>query len=324
MFDYRHRIVAQDLKMHAENVAQKTLNVAVTGSGGLVGSALCPFLTTGGHRVLKLVRSVPDGESEVRWDPKGGNVDADRLEGVDAVVHLAGENIAGARWNDAQKERIRDSRVRGTRLLAESLAGLERRPEVLVCASAVGFYGDRGDEVLDEGSSAGRDFLADVCREWEAAAEPARAAGIRVVHLRFGAILSPAGGALAKMLLPFKLGAGGRLGSGRQYMSWIALDDVVGVAHRALVDTELSGPVNTVAPNPVTNAEFTRVLGRVLGRPTILPMPAFAARLAFGEMADELLLASQRVRPGVLEDAGHGFQLPELEGALRHLLGRRA
>ena len=237
-------------------------------------------------------------------------------------MHLAGENIAVRRWTPAQKARIRDSRVQGTRLLAQSLARLQQPPTVMVCASAIGFYGDRGEELLTEGSAPGSGFLTDTCRAWEAAAQPASEKDIRVVNLRLGVVLSPGGGALAKMLLPFRLGVGGKIGSGRQYMSWIEIDDVVGVIHYALTTDELRGPVNAVAPNPVTNREFTKTLGRVLSRPTIFPMPAFAARLAFGEMADELLLASTRVKPARLQNSGYYFRHPRLEDALRHLLGK--
>jgi uncharacterized protein (TIGR01777 family) len=295
------------------------MHIAVSGSSGLVGSALLPFLTAGGHRVTRLVRK-DAGVGEIPWDPAGGVRDLSHLEGVDAVVHLAGENIAAGRWTAARKEKIRRSRVEGTQRLCESLARLSRRPKVVVSASAMGFYGSRGDEALREDSSPGTDFLAQVCREWEAATEPASRAGIRVVCLRFGMILSPAGGALKKMLLPFKLGAGGRIGSGTQYVSWIGIDDVAGVIHHAIVTESLQGPVNAVTPTPVTNAEYTRTLARVLSRPAVAPLPAFAARLAFGEMADALLLASQRVIPTRLQASGYKFRYPELEGALRHLL----
>jgi hypothetical protein len=297
------------------------LTVVVSGASGLVGSSLLPFLAAGGHRVVPMVRS-RGGPPGVLWNPAAGVVDRAGLERVDAVIHLAGESIASGRWTRAKKGRIRASRVEGTRLLAASLAALEVRPRTLVCASAIGFYGDRGDAALDEASPRGAGFLADVCAEWESAAAPARAAGIRVVQLRFGVILSAAGGALARMLLPFRVGAGGVIGDGRQYMSWIAIDDAVGAIHHALVTTALEGPVNVVAPAAVTNREFTRTLGRVLRRPTIIPMPAVAARLAFGEMADELLLASTRVVPRRLRETGYAFREPDLEAALRHLLGR--
>jgi uncharacterized protein (TIGR01777 family) len=297
------------------------MHILVTGSTGLIGSALIPSLTADGHEVTRLLRSQPKpGEKAISWEPEAGRLDPKGLEGIDAVVHLAGENIA-ERWTAQKKTRIRDSRVKGTRLLSDTLARLEMPPKVLVCASAIGYYGDRGEELLTEASSPGRGFLAEVCQAWEEAAEPARRKGIGVVHLRFGMILSAAGGALAKMLPPFRLGIGGALGSGRQYISWIAIDDVIGAVHHALVSAGMSGPTNTVAPQAVTNQEFTRVLGKVLGRPTVLPMPAFAARLMFGEMADEVLLASARVQPTKLLSTGYVFRYPDLEPALRHVLG---
>lgn len=299
------------------------MKVLLSGSSGLVGSALVPFLTSGGHQVVRLVRSQPRAEgSEVRWDPEAGDIDAAGLKGLDAAVHLAGESIAAGRWTAAKKARILESRVKGTRLIAEALAGLEQPPKVLVSASAIGYYGDRGEETLREESGSGSAFLSEVCRQWEAATEPATAAGIRVVNLRFGIILSLAGGALPRLLTPFRLGVGGRLGSGRQFMSWIAIDDVIGVILHALTTEALRGPVNAVVPQPVTNREFTKTLGRVLGRPTLFPLPAFAARLALGEMADELLLASQRVESARLTASGYQFRFPDLESALRHLLGK--
>ena len=300
------------------------MKVVLTGSSGLVGSALVPLLTGGGHQVVRLVRSQPRPDaSEVRWDPDTGEIDPAALEGVDAAVHLAGESIAAGRWTASRKARILESRVKGTRFLVETLAGLEQRPKVLVSASAVGYYGDRGEERLTEDSGSGSAFfLANVCRQWEAATEPSAAAGVRVVNLRFGIILSAAGGALPRLLTPFRLGVGGRLGSGKQYMSWIAIDDVVGAIVHVLNTEALRGAVNAVAPQAVTNREFTKTLGRVLGRPTLVPMPAFAARLAFGKMADELLLASQRVEPAKLLASGYAFRFPDLESALRHLLGK--
>jgi len=323
MFSYRHAVTKADIEAHAAREGLMSMHVVVTGSRGLVGSALVPFLTTGGHRVTRLVRGMAAGPDETAWDPARGLVDASRLDEVDAVVHLAGENIAAGRWTPARKTEIRHSRVDGTRNLCEVLARLPRPPKVLVSASAIGFYGDRGAEILTEASAPSTGFLPDVCREWEAATGPASRAGIRVVNLRFGMVLSPRGGALQKLLLPFRLGMGGRIGDGRQFTSWIALDDAVGAIHQALCEDALHGPVNAVAPNPVSNAEFTRTLARVLRRPTLLPVPAFAARLAFGEMADALLLAGARVMPARLQSSGYRFRFPELEGALRHLLGRQ-
>lgn len=299
------------------------MKVLVTGSTGLIGSALVPFLAARGHEVVRLVRSQPQpGEAEVHWDPAAGRIDVAGLEGLDAVIHLAGENIAAGRWTAARKARIRDSRVQGTRLLAETLARLSRPPKVLVCASAVGYYGDRGDDLLREDSPPGQGFLADLCQEWEAASEPAAPQGLRVVRVRIGIVLTPRGGALKQMLLPFRMGLGGKIGSGKQYTSWIAFDDLLAAFSHALTNDSLAGAVNAVAPHAVTNREFTKTLGRVLRRPTVFPLPAFAARLAFGKMADELLLAGARIEPTRLLASGFLFRFPELEGALRHLLGK--
>ena len=298
------------------------MKVLVTGSSGLIGSKLVPFLTSGGNEVVRLVRAREAGPGTAFWDPAHGEIDRRAIEGVDAVVHLAGESIASGRWTATRKARIRGSRVDGTRLLAETLARLGRKPKVIVSGSAIGYYGSRGDESLDEQSASGSDFLAEVCREWEGSTRAASDAGIRVVHLRTGIVLSPDGGALGKMLLPFRMGFGGRIGDGGQHMSWIAIDDLLGAIVHALVNDQVQGPLNAVAPNPVTNQVFTRILGRVLSRPTFLPLPAFAARLALGEMADALLLASQRVNPKQLLTTGYRFQFSELEPALRHVLGK--
>lgn len=297
------------------------MNVLVSGATGLIGSALTPELEAAGHRVTRLTRS-PKSEADVRWDPEAGTIDAARLEGVDAVVHLAGESIAEGRWTPEKKQRILESRRRGTRLLAETIAALHAPPKVLVSASAVGYYGDRGNELLREESAPGSDFLAEVCKAWEAAADPAREAGIRVVHPRLGIVLSPKGGALGTTLPIFKIGLGGKIGSGRQYWSWVALDDVVGSILHSLTNENVEGPVNVGAPDPPTNAEYTKVLGRVLNRPTLFPLPAPAARIMLGEVADALLLASQRMEPARLKETGYTFRYPRLEGALRHLLGR--
>jgi hypothetical protein len=295
------------------------MDVAVTGASGLIGSALVPALRDAGHDVRVLVRREPSRPGEVGWDPDAGTIDTEGLVGVGAIVHLAGATI-GKRWTAARKKEVLESRVRGTRLVAETAAALESRP-VLVCASAIGFYGDRGDEVLTEDSSRGTGFLADVVGAWEEAAQAARDAGLRTVHLRTGIVLSTAGGALVPLLRQFKLFAGGRVGDGRQWWSWITLDDVVAGYQRAL-EGDLEGHVNLVAPGAVTNAAFTKALAAALGRPAVLPAPAFAIRAVLGEMGRELLLASQRVSPARLEADGLRFEHPELGAALRHVLGR--
>lgn len=297
------------------------MKILVSGSHGLVGKALIGSLTDDGHEIVRLVRGEPTfGSPDIAWDPQQGRLDAQQLEGIAAVVHLAGESIASGRWTGEKKRAIRESRTKGTSLLSETLARLEQPPQVFVSASAIGYYGDRNDELLSETSAPGKDFLASVCVEWEASARAAVEKGIRTVFARFGIILDANGGALAKMLPPFKLGIGGKVGDGTQWMSWIALDDVVNGLKFVIEDAAIRGPVNFVAPNPVTNAEFTKTLGRVLSRPTLLPMPAFAARLALGEMADELLLSSQRVDPAVLADRGFLFNWPTLEPALKQIL----
>jgi len=299
------------------------MNILVTGATGLIGTALISLLTQNKNRVIRLVRKTQLAPGEIGWDPYAQTLDIEPLEGLDAVVHLAGENIADGRWTAGKKLRIRESRIQGTRFLAQSLASLFDPPKVLVSVSAIGYYGDRGEELLDEESDPGKGFLADVCREWEAATAPAVMRGIRVVHPRLGIVLSTAGGALARMLPPFRLGIGGRIGSGRQFMSWITIEDLVGVLDYAIHNGSLHGPVNAVSPNPLTNQDFSIMLGRVLSKPSFLALPAFAARIAFGEMADALLLASARVLPTKLKESGYIFQFPEVEGALRHVLETR-
>jgi hypothetical protein len=326
MLTYRHETLRQDLAAHARFAERPRLRIGVTGSTGLIGRALVPFLTTGGHHVVRVIRGRRAGEGEASWEWNLGRIQADRLEGLDAVVHLAGENI-GARWTRDRKRRIRESRGIGTRFLAETISRLSRPPAVLVSGSALGIYGNRGDETLTEESatlSAPPDFLTEVGREWEAATEPARAAGIRVALPRLGLVLTPAGGMLGRMLRPFQAGVGGPLGNGRQQVSWIAIDDLLGIFNHLLMTGSLSGPINATSPQPVTNREFAETLGRVLKRPAVLPVPAVALRLAFGEMADVALLASQRMVPARLEASGFGFRYPALEPALRHLLGRTA
>jgi uncharacterized protein (TIGR01777 family) len=298
------------------------LSYAITGASGFVGSALVQRLRRDGHTVLRLVRGTATAGDTAAWDPATGAVDADRLAGIDAVVHLAGENVAGGRWTGSRMQRIHDSRIVGTANLCRALAALPQRPKVLVCASAIGFYGDRGDTELDERSAPGGGFLADVVRGWETATAAALHAGIRVVSLRIGLVLGPGGGALAKMLLPFRLGLGGRLGSGHQYVSWIALDDLVAAITFAAAHAGLAGAINATAPQPVTNREFTKALGRALHRPAVMPVPAFALRLLLGRFADEVLLSSQRVLPKRLLDAGFAFAQPQLAGALTAALRR--
>ncbi|MCU1448807.1 MAG: hypothetical protein JWP02_977 [Acidimicrobiales bacterium] len=300
------------------------MKVVVTGSTGLIGTALVRALEARGDQVTRLVRK-PPGPGEVMWDPDTGDVDARALEGHDAAVHLAGVGIGDRRWSDEHKRAVLDSRVRGTTLLARTLAGLTERPPVLASSSAMGYYGDRGDEVLTEDSGPGTGFLTDVCLKWEAATAPAEDAGIGVVHLRTGLVLSAQGGALKQMLLPFRLGVGGRIGSGRQWWSWISIDDEVGAILAVLDGTVPPGPANLTAPNPVTNTEFTRTLNRVLRRPTLLPTPTIALKALFGgEAVEEMFTGGQRVMPARLEAAGYAFRHPRLEGALRDLLGKPA
>lgn len=297
------------------------MKILISGSHGLVGTALIKALETEHHEIFQLVRHAPGSRSEIEWSPDRYSIALARIEGFDAVVHLAGESIAEGRWTDEKKKRIRESRVKGTKLLGDALANLSNPPRTLVSASAIGYYGDRGDELLTEESAPGEGFLSEVCVEWEEGTALATKKGIRVVNTRFGIILDANGGALAKMLPPFRMGIGGRIGSGKQWMSWIALDDVVGGIKFALTNEVLRGPVNFVAPNPVTNSEFTKTLGKALSRPTLFPIPAFGLRLLFGEMADALLLSSQKVEPSRLQAAGYQFQYSDLQPALGHVLG---
>lgn len=322
VFRYRHQILAQDLALHHKYKPHAPLRILVSGSTGLIGSSLVPFFTTGGHQVTRLVRTEPKpGECAIRWQPSTDQMDTRRLEGFDAVIHLAGENITGF-WSEEKKRRIRESRVRGTRLLSEALASLQNPPRIFLCASATGYYGDRGGEVLTEESGPGEGFLAGVCRQWEEATEPAARSGIRVANLRFGVILTPKGGALAKMLLPFKLGLGGRMGDGQQYLSWIAIDDVIGGINHVLMTEALKGPVNFVAPDPIKNYLFTEILGEALSRPTLIRIPAAALRSLMGEMADEMLLASVRAMPSRLSATEYSFLYSDLACALKHLFGK--
>jgi uncharacterized protein (TIGR01777 family) len=324
LFRFRHQRTQLDLARHSAAGFERPQRIAISGASGLVGSQLVPFLRTGGHDVFRLVRRQPTTADEIFWDPAAGRIDAAALEGMDAVIHLAGVSIAGGRWTASRKAAIADSRVQGTRLLAETLARLEQPPRVLVSASAIGYYGDAGSATLTEQAPAGSGFLAGVVQAWEEATAPAASAGIRVVLPRFGIVLAGAGGLLARLAPAYRFGLGGPLGSGKQFMSWIALDDVLGVLLKAIADDRLAGPVNAVAPHPVTNHDFAQTLGRVLGRPAVLRAPAAALRLAADELADELLLVSQRARPARLEEADFSFAFPTLEDALRQELGRFA
>ncbi|HVF31990.1 MAG TPA: TIGR01777 family oxidoreductase [Acidimicrobiales bacterium] len=297
------------------------MRVLVSGSSGLIGSALVTGLRAGGHDVVRLVRRAPSGPDEVRWDPSAGTLDPADLGRLDGIVHLAGEGIGEKRWTPAQKRRIRDSRIDGTRLLAETAAALEPTPSVFVCGSAIGYYGLRGDEVLTEASSAGTGFLAELTVDWEAAAAPAEAAGIRTVFVRTGIVIAPKGGAFGRLLPFLKLGLGGRLGTGRQWWSWITLEDEVRLLVHALETESLRGPVNATAPQPATNAEIVKAAGRVLGRPTVLPVPKFALSLVMGaELTEEVILAGQRARPEAAEASGFTFSHPDLDSGMRAML----
>ena len=324
LFKYRHSITENDIKankyLEKEN---KIMKILIAGSTGLVGTELTSFLRHQGHEVTSLTRSQKASDQTLFWDPEAGILDETILDGFDAIINLAGENIANKRWDAKQKEKIRSSRVNSTNLLSKAIARLKNPPEVFICASAIGYYGDRPLEALTEDSLANKkDFLAETCKEWEDATKAASEAGVRVINTRFGIILSPKSGAMSKLLLPFQLGLGGIIGNGKQIMSWIALDDVVYAINYLIQDSSISGPVNFTTPEPVTNHEFTKTLGKVLNRPTIFPVPAFGAKLVFGEMADALLLSSAKVQPVKLIASRFKYAYPDLESALRHLLGK--
>lgn len=299
------------------------MKILVTGSSGLVGSALIPFLLIGKHDVFKLVRVRADLKSnEIGWDLKKGVIEPSLLEGFDAIVHLAGENLMG-RWTDEKKKKIVDSRIRSTELICKAISQLNQPPKVLISASAIGYYGNQGEKILTESSPKGEGFLADLCAKWESATKAAVEKGIRTINLRTGLVLSSKGGALRQMLLPFQLGLGGQIGNGQQYMSWIAIDDLIGIIYAAMRQSSLNGPINAVSPYPVTNYEFTKTLGAVLHRPTFLTLPKFILRGVIGEVADALLLSSQRVRPEVLIESRFRFEYPKLEEALEYLLDKK-
>ncbi len=324
IFRYRHETLAADLALHVARLEKKPLTILISGASGVIGSTLVPFLTTGGHRVLKLVRRQPEpGKDEIFWDPARGIIDRGSLPPVDAVIHLAGENIGQGKWTADKKRKIIESRNRSTTLLAHAVGTCDHPPAVFISASAIGYYGNRPDDRMTEECLPGDDFISDVCAQWEESASPAADYGIRTVFLRIGVALSPMGGALERLLPAFRLGLGGKIGHGGQCLSWIGIDDVVGAIYHAVNCPDIEGPVNVVAPNPVTNIAFTRTLGQVLKRPTPFFIPEKMIRFAFGQMGEEILLSSTRVTPGYLERTGYRFRHPDLESTLRHLLGKR-
>ena len=325
VFRYRHALLLGDLVRHAQFADRGPMRIAVTGASGFIGSQLCAFLSTGGHTVLRVGRGAFNpGVVDVPWDPAKDTIDAKLLEGVDAVIHLTGANIA-ERWTDEHRKAIRDSRVQGTTLIAKTIAALERKPRVLLSASAIGIYGDRGDEVLDETSPPGTGFLCDVAREWEASTQAAESAGIRVVHMRTGIVQGAAGGALGKQLPIFRAGIGGPIAGGHDWVSPIALDDEIGAMHFCLMRDDVRGPVNLVCPNPITNADYTKALGDAVHRPAVLPIPAFGLHLLFGtDMSESTILASTRVLPRVLQRAGFEFRHPTIQDILTFELGAAA
>jgi len=324
IFKYRHAITTEDIILHLSGKGMKRpMKIIMTGASGLLGSALIPFFTTGGHIVRTLVRRTPLPEKgESFWDPEKKRIDSSVFDGADAVIHLAGENIGEGRWTDEKKRRIIESRTKGTSLVAETMSRLSSPPPVLICASAIGYYGNRGDKILTENDPSGDDFISKVCSEWEKSAQAAVDKGIRTVFMRIGIALSPAGGALSRLLPPFRAGFGGKIASGSQYMSWVGIDDVIGAFSHVLADNKIAGPVNVVSPNPATNLEFTKILGKILSRSAIFSIPAAAINLAFGEMGREVLLSSTRVVPQKLIESGYRFRNPGLSGALSHLLGK--
>jgi len=323
IFRYRHATTARDIADHLSRSHDGPMNILISGASGVVGRALIPFLTTGGHRVTRLVRKQSlDHESERFWDPARGVLELGDLDDIDVVIHLSGENIGQGRWTPEKKKKIIESRNQTTSLIAESISRLKKPPRVFLCASAIGYYGDRGDDVMTEANECGADFISGVCNEWENAALPAMEKDIRVVFLRIGVVLSPVGGALQRLLPSFKTGLGGKVGSGRQYVSWIGMDDLIGTIYHTIDNDGISGPINLVAPNPVSYLELTRTLGKVLARPAMFTVPAWLIKLVFGEMGKEVLLSSTRVQPEKLIESGYRFRHPKLEGVLRHLLGR--
>lgn len=322
MFEYRHEMTKNDISVLCKNENVKPMKILVTGSSGLVGSSLVPFLKTQGHNVFTLARPQSNKHGELSWEPESGKINPKDLEGFDAIVHLAGENIADGMWTKEKKLRLEQSRILSTRLLADTLLKLENPPSVFVCASAIGFYGDRKDEVLTENSKLGKGFLADLCQKWESEAARVAEKNIRPVMLRIGVVLTCSGGMLQKILPPFELGGGGPIGSGKQYISWIAIDDLVSAIYHCICTPTIKGAVNATAPDACTNNDFTKSLGKVLHRPTIFPVPELALKLVFGEMAKETMLSSCRAEPVKLTETGYKFLYPKLESALKHVLGK--
>ncbi len=324
IFRYRHTVTRRDLAVHLSGKIQRPLRIAITGASGLIGTTLVPFFTTGGHTVSILVRRQPvAGTNEIFWDPENGILNPDDLEGFDVVIHLAGENIGDVKWTDRVKERLTASRVKGTRLLAKTLARLESPPSVFLCASAIGFYGNTGDVPVDESAGAGNQFISELCMNWEEACEEALRAGIRTANLRIGVVLSPQGGALSKVLGFFKAGLGATMGSGAQMVSWISLEDVIYAIHHLIATPGLAGPVNLTAPNPVSNLEYTKTLARILNRPALFHIPEGLIRGIFGQMGEEVLLSGSKVNPSKLLDSGFTFNHPDLTSALKETLGVR-
>jgi uncharacterized protein len=323
IFIYRHQTTFTDIFRHQAVDSHKQMDILISGASGLIGSSLAPFLTTGGHRVFRLVRRPPKRPDEIFWEPESGFVDMDRFDGFDAVIHLAGENIGEGWWSETKKKKIVDSRVNGTATIVNAVLNLRKPPKVFLSASAIGYYGNRGNQILTEQDSVGIDFVSDVCEKWEAAASPLIKNGIRVAFLRIGVILSPLGGALAKLLRPFQLGIGGKISSGNQFMSWISMDDAIYAFHHLLFNENIHGPVNIVSPNPVTNWDFSCALGKVLSMPAKFTVPKKAIEFFFGEMGRETILSSTRVIPDRLVNSGYSFSHPDLESALRHMLGKQ-
>ncbi|HBN26979.1 MAG TPA: TIGR01777 family protein [Desulfobacteraceae bacterium] len=323
VFAYRHRITREEIKIHKKYSNKPGLNILISGASGLIGSALIPFLTTGGHHVTRLVRdkNLTDRDSRF-WDPLQGVLELRKTDYFDAVIHLAGENIGNSRWTVGKKKIITDSRIKSTKLIAKTISMLKKKPDIFIVASATGFYGDRGGISLTEDDKAGNGFLSALCANWENAASDAVMGQIRTVFMRIGVVLTPEGGALKRLLLPVKLGAGGKFSSGRQYMSWISIDDVIGSIHHILMNDNIYGPVNLVSPNPVKNETFIKVLGKIFMRPTFLSLPAWVINLLFGEMGREILLSSTKVIPKKLVESGYKFRYPDLEKTFNHLLGR--